>query len=67
MGTESGSEVPFLEVLVNRKGMTLGTKVYRKPTHTGRYMNFNSNHPPYVKGGLIQKIKITFQLMLFLS
>jgi hypothetical protein len=56
METESDSAIPFLDVLVIRKETTLATKVYRKPTHTGRYLNFNSNHPPHVKRGLIQSL-----------
>jgi hypothetical protein len=56
MERESGSAIPFLDVLVIRKETTLATKVYRKPTHTGRYLNFNSNHPPHVKRGLIQSL-----------
>jgi hypothetical protein len=56
MEIESDSAIPFLDVLVMRKGMTLATKVYRKPTHTRRYLNFSSNHPPHIKGGLIQSL-----------
>jgi hypothetical protein len=33
--------------------MTLTTKVYRKPTHTGLCLNFNFNHPSHVKRGLV--------------
>jgi hypothetical protein len=40
--------------LVIRKGTTLATKVYRKPTHTGRYLTFRSNNLPHVKRSLIR-------------
>jgi hypothetical protein len=51
METESDSAIPFLDVLVIRKGLTLATKA-EKPSHTGRYLNFKSNHPLPVKKGL---------------
>jgi hypothetical protein len=35
MEIESDSAIPFLDVLVVRKEMTLAIKVYRQPTHTG--------------------------------
>jgi hypothetical protein len=53
MEIESDSAIAFLDVLVIRKGTTLATKIYRKPTHIGRYFNFKSNHPPHVEGSLI--------------
>jgi hypothetical protein len=53
---ESGSAIAFFDVLVVREETTLATKVYRKPTHTGQYLSFNSNHPPHVKRGLIQSL-----------
>jgi hypothetical protein len=56
MEIESYSAIPFLDVLIIRKGTTLANKIHRKPTHTGRYLNFKSNHPPHVKRGLIQSL-----------
>jgi predicted GIY-YIG superfamily endonuclease len=56
MEMESGGAIPFLDVLVIRKGTALTTQVYRKPTHTGRYLNFDSNHPPHVKRGIIYSL-----------
>jgi hypothetical protein len=50
MATESGNLLPFLDVLVYRKGTALLTKVYRKPTHTGHFLHFNSNPPRHIKG-----------------
>jgi hypothetical protein len=41
METESENTISFLDVLIIREETTLATKVYRKPTHTGRYLNFN--------------------------
>jgi hypothetical protein len=51
---QSDNAIAFLDVLVIRQQTTLATKVYTKPTHSGRYLNLNSNHPPDVKRGLIQ-------------
>ena len=38
--------MPFLDVLLhhNNNG-TVFTSVYRKPTHTDKYLNFDSHHP----------------------
>jgi hypothetical protein len=56
MDTKSDSAIALLDVLAIREGATLTTKVYRKPTHRGRYLSFNSNHPQHVKRGLIQSL-----------
>jgi hypothetical protein len=40
--------------LVIRKEMTVATKVCRKPTQNGRYLNFRFNHLPHVKRSLIR-------------
>ncbi|PNF26841.1 hypothetical protein B7P43_G17376 [Cryptotermes secundus] len=56
METESDNAISFLEVLVIREETALVTQVYRKPTHTGLYLNFNSNHPQDVKRGLIESL-----------
>jgi hypothetical protein len=36
--------------------MTLATEVYRKPSHTGQYLNFKYNHPLQVRRGLIHSV-----------
>jgi hypothetical protein len=36
-------------VLVKIKEVRVETEVYRKPTDTGLYLNYNSNHPKAVK------------------
>jgi hypothetical protein len=52
MEIESDSGIPFLDVLIIRKGTALATKVCRKPSHAGRYLNLKPNNPPYVKRGI---------------
>ena len=43
---ESEGTLSFLDVAVIRKtDGTLSTDIYRKPTHTGRYLFFTSHHP----------------------
>jgi len=46
METEINGSIPFLDVLVKR-GTTgqISTSVYRKTTHTDRYLNYRSEHP----------------------
>lgn len=47
MEVETDDQLPFLDVLVKKKqGGTLGHTVYRKPTHTDRYLNAASHHHP---------------------
>jgi hypothetical protein len=31
----------------------LAMKAYQKPTHTGLYLHFKSNHPHHVKRGVV--------------
>ena len=58
MEKELGGSLPFLDVLVTRdqKQGNVKTTVYRKPTHTERYLHFDSYHPPHVKTGIIQTL-----------
>jgi hypothetical protein len=53
MEMESGSAIPFMDVLVIREEMTLATEVSRKSTCPGRYLRINSDHLPRVKISLI--------------
>jgi hypothetical protein len=41
MEIESDGVIAFLHIVVIGQETTVATKVYRKPTHTGRYLNFN--------------------------
>ena len=43
---EENNCIPFLDVCVNlMEDATVKTTVYRKPTHTDQYLNWDSNHP----------------------
>ena len=53
METEISGKLPFLDVLITMKSDgSLGHTVYRKPTHTDRYLNARSFHPPSVKASV---------------
>ena len=54
--TETDLKLPFLDVLVCRTNNVIKTTVYRKPTHTGQYLNFKSNHASHTKAGIIRTL-----------
>lgn len=57
MECEKDDQLPFLDVLIYKKSDgSLGHKVYRKPTHTDRYINADSNHHPAQKQGVINTL-----------
>ena len=41
---ESNGKLPFLDTLITRDNGKLVVDIYRKPTHTDRYLDFNSHH-----------------------
>lgn len=53
---ENNKTLPFLDVLVDRGNNHIKTSVYRKPTHTGQYIQRFSNHPDHVKRGVIRSL-----------
>ena len=50
---ETDDKLPFLDVLVSREAGQLVTSLYRKPTFSGLYTNFNSFISEKYKSGLI--------------
>ena len=46
-------EINFLDVTISINGNRFGFDWYRKPTFSGRFLNFNSNHPMAQKRGTI--------------
>lgn len=41
---ENNSQIAFLDTLVSRRNGVVVIDVYRKPTHTDRYLDFSSHH-----------------------
>ena len=53
MEVEKDRKLPFLDITVCRQvDGRLATNTYRKPTHTGRFLQFDSNHPASVKNSV---------------
>jgi hypothetical protein len=54
--SDEGS-LSFLDILVKKQtDGQLTTSVYRKPTHTNQYLNWNSHHPLHQKVGTIRTL-----------
>ena len=48
--------LPFLDTLTKPTHNSIESTVYRKPTHTGRYLDYNSNHPISAKLSVIHTV-----------
>jgi hypothetical protein len=55
---EKDQKLPFLDVLILRDGdgKSISFAVYRKATHSGRFLNFASCHPISVKAGVVKSL-----------
>ena len=56
MEEEQDQQIAFLDVLVKREGNKLSTAVYRKKTHTERYLNFRSHHHLWTFTGVVKTL-----------
>ena len=55
MESEKDGKLPFLDCNVTRQeNGELTVSVYRKGTHTDRYLNFNSHNPVHVRRGVVK-------------
>ena len=48
--------IPFLDTFPKPKGENIAVAVYRKPTHTDRYLDFNSSHPVSAKRAVVRAL-----------
>ena len=53
---ESEGRISFFDVLITRASDGIKTNWYHKPTWSGRYLNFNSNHPYKYKINVINNL-----------
>ena len=57
MEVEDNNRISFLDVLVERNEHSISTTVYRKPTHTDRYLNYRSHHHLRTKIGIVSFLR----------
>ncbi|KFD67427.1 hypothetical protein M514_11958 [Trichuris suis] len=50
---ELDGKLPFLDILIIRSEEGIKTTVYRKPTHSDKYIEFTSHHPRHVMIGIL--------------
>ena len=48
--------IPFLDTFPKPQGGGIAVSVYRKPTHTDRYLDFNSSHPILAKRAVVRAL-----------
>ena len=48
--------IPFLDTFPKPKGEGIAVSIYRKPTHTDRYLDFNSSHPILAKRAVVRAL-----------
>lgn len=53
---EKNNQLPFLDILLTKKDGKLSSTVYRKKTHTERYLHTNSHHHLRKKVGIIKTL-----------
>jgi len=54
-------KLPFLDTMIEIKDdFSLGLSIYRKKTHTDKYLHFNSNHPIAHKISVMDSINLIF-------
>ena len=51
-----GQGLLFLDTITTRRGTQLEVNFYRKPTHTDRYLDFNSHHPMCHKRSVVSTL-----------
>ncbi|UYV81792.1 hypothetical protein LAZ67_20002390 [Cordylochernes scorpioides] len=53
---EENNSLPFLDIQLTRNQDRIETRIYRKPTHTGSYLNFNSFGPIHHKISMVKTL-----------
>ena len=53
---ESEGSLAFLDIQIIKKDDSVKLLVYRKPTHTDQYLNYQSHHPLHQKLGVIRTL-----------
>ena len=57
MITEEEGRLPMLDlVLYRRKDVGINTKIFRKPTHTERYLPFKTHHPSSMRRSVVKSL-----------
>ena len=59
--------LPFLDTLTKPTPYSIESTVYRKSTHTDRYLDYNSNHPISAKLSVIQTLIYRAKLVWFIQ